>query len=318
MTPATASAGVLSFISSLFASPEEKNVASAITSQNVALLEASRSPDPDGGKGGGDITVVGGVALLPETGPAGTLADISENHPGTISLYVVRDGDTLGGIGKMFGVSANTIAWANDIKGGIIHPGDTLVILPISGIRHTVAKGDTIQSIARKYKGDIGEILQFNGLREGAVLSVGDMVIVPDGVVAAPAASYSATSALRGAGGPSYDGYYLRPIIGGRKTQGLHGYNGVDLASYLGAPILASAAGEVIIARDGGWNGGYGSYIVVAHGNGTQTLYGHLSALLAYQGKFVERGEIIGYMGQTGRATGVHLHFEIRGARNPF
>jgi len=74
----------------------------------------------------------------------------------------------------------------------------------------------------------------------------------------------------------------------------------------------------VIIARTSGWNGGYGNYIVINHGNGTQTLYGHLSSLAVTVGKTVTRGEIIGYMGSTGRSTGAHLHFEIRGAKNPF
>ena len=125
-------------------------------------------------------------------------------------------------------------------------------------------------------------------------------------------------SRLRGAGGPNYDGYYTRPVLRAQKSQGLHGYNGIDLASYIGAPILAAAGGEVIIARDSGWNGGYGNYIVINHPNGTQTLYGHLQSLIVYPGKYVVRGEVIGYMGSTGRSTGSHLHFEVRGAKNPF
>lgn len=217
----------------------------------------------------------------------------------------------------MFGVTTNTIAWANDISRGVIRPGQTLIILPISGVRHTVVKGDTLQTIAKKYKADITEIAQYNHLTENAKLALGDIVIVPDGEIPAPPAA-GRPAILRGAGGPSYEGYYLRPIIGGRKTQGLHGYNGVDLASYLGAPIMAAASGDVIIARSGGWNGGYGNYIVIAHPNGTQTLYGHLSALAVGTGRSVSRGEIIGYLGSTGRSTGPHLHFEVRGAKNPF
>lgn len=290
-----------------------------MNSQNVGLLAPALNPDPNPAKGGGDITVVGGVALLSETGPEGTLADIEENQSSTISLYVVREGDTLGAIAKMFGVTTNTIAWANDISRGVIRPGETLIILPISGVRHTVVKGDTLQSIAKKYKADLTEIARYNHLSENAKLAVGNLVIVPDGEIASPPSNAAGRSAmLRGAGGPSYEGYYLRPIISGRKTQGLHGYNGVDLASYLGAPILAAAAGDVIIARTSGWNGGYGNYIVINHGNGTQTLYGHLSSLAVTVGKTVTRGEIIGYMGSTGRSTGAHLHFEIRGAKNPF
>lgn len=318
VTPIETHAGVISFVASLFTEKAEAEITSpAVNSQNVWLLSAALNPDPNPGKGGGDITVVGGVALLSETGPEGTLADIEENQSSTISIYVVRRGDTLGTIAKMFGVTTNTVAWANNIKGGIIHEGETLIILPISGVRHNVQKGDTLQSIGKKYKADVTEIAEYNHITERAALAVGDIILVPDGEIAAsPAAGRTAT--LRGANGPNLDGYYLRPIIGGRKTQGLHGYNGVDLATYLGAPILASAAGDVIIARDIGWNGGYGKYIVIAHDNGTQTLYAHNSQNVVSSGQHVTRGQIIGYVGSTGRSTGPHLHFEVRGARNPF
>lgn len=315
--PVSAEAGVFSFISGLFAAEAEAETASVVTSQTAPILVAAQNPDPNPAKGGGDITVVGGVALLPEAGPEGTLADIEETQSGTISLYVVRTGDTVGAIAKMFGVSANTIAWANDIRGGIIRPGETLVILPISGVRHTVGKGDTIQSIAKKYKADAVEIMQYNGLAEGAALAIGEVVIVPDGELAAPL-PVSRAAQVRGAGGPDYGGYYLRPILGGRKTQGLHGYNGVDLATYYGAPLFASAVGDVIISREYGWNGGYGKYIVIAHENGTQTLYAHNSQNIVSAGQRVVRGQIIGYVGSTGRSTGSHVHFEVRGAKNPF
>lgn len=322
VTPFGVSAGVKSFVTGFFAQEVEAETSiPPVNSQNMGLLAAAVNPDPNPAKGGGDITVVGGMALLSEAGPEGTLADIEENQNPTISTYVVREGDTLGGIAKMFGVTTNTIAWANDVSRGIIRPGQTLVILPISGVRHTVGKNDTLQSIAKKYKADINEIIQYNYLSENVKLSIGDIVIVPDGEIAPvvrPTLTGARTAKLRGVSNLEYDGYYLRPIIGGRKTQGLHGYNGVDLASYTGAPILASAVGEVIIAKSSGWNGGYGNYIVIAHQNGTQTLYAHLSSLTVSPGQGVTRGTIIGYMGSTGRSTGPHLHFEIRGAKNPF
>ena len=85
-----------------------------------------------------------------------------------ISIYVVREGDTVSQIAELFSVSTNTIIWANDLRrGNVIRPGETLVVLPVSGIRHTVAKGETLASITKKYKGDIDEVLEFNGLEEG-------------------------------------------------------------------------------------------------------------------------------------------------------
>jgi murein DD-endopeptidase MepM/ murein hydrolase activator NlpD len=229
---------------------------------------------------------------------------------------VVRVGDTLPAIAKMFDVSVNTIRWGNDLKTDKLTPGDTLVILPISGVQHTVKSGDTLQSIAKQHKGDLNEILQYNNLNLGSKLSVGDVIIVPDGEAVAvvptkkPVSNTSKSS-------PTYSGYYMRPIVGGIKTQGVHGRNGVDLASLFGANILASASGEVIIARTG-WNGGYGTYVVIKHSNGTQTLYAHMSSLSVKSGDRVSQGQIIGKMGSTGKSTGTHLHFEIRGARNPF
>ena len=270
------------------------------------------------GRGGGDITVVEGKALVAETGPEGTLADIEKSQSDKISLYIVRSGDTLGGIAKMFDVSVNTIRWANDLAGKTIQPGQELTILPVSGVKYIVKKGDTVASVAKKFKGDADEIRSFNGI-EGD-LAIGVEIIIPDGEV--PVVASAGTSPIRSSGPvgtPSQIGYYLRPIIGFVRTQGIHGYNGIDIGAPAGTPILAAATGDVILARQGGWNGGYGNYVVIAHGNGSQTLYAHASSLIVYSGEHVVQGQVIGYVGRTGKATGNHLHFEIRnGIRNPF
>jgi murein DD-endopeptidase MepM/ murein hydrolase activator NlpD len=234
-----------------------------------------------------------------------------------ISIYVVREGDTLSQIAEMFNVSVNTIKWGNNLTSNTLKVGDTLVVLPISGVKHTVVKGDTITSIAKKYKGDADEIIAYNNLQKGDSLVVGSVVIVPDGEVLAPP-SYASSGFSGSSNLKEYAGYYLRPIAGGRKTQGIHGYNGVDLAAPIGTSILAAADGEVIISRVGGWNGGYGNYIVVRHPNGTQTLYAHTSRNNVSAGDTVYQGDVIGAIGTSGKSTGHHLHFEIRGARNPF
>jgi len=192
-----------------------------------------------------------------------------------------------------------------------------LVILPVSGVQHTVKDGDTLQGIAKKYKGDVDEIVQYNELSEDMILAVGDVITVPGGEIEAPIYTTS-SQVVKGSGGPTYLGYYIRPIIGGRKSQGLHGYNGIDLAAPSGTPIVASATGDVIVVRNGGWNGGYGTYAVIRHGNGTQTLYAHMSTTIVYSGQHVVQGQVIGYVGSTGRSTGSHLHIEVRGAANPF
>lgn len=316
--PLFVSAGFFGTLGSFFLKADDlKTEEKLVNSQNMNLLQAATNPDPNPAKGGGDIAIVGGTSLLSEDGPSGTIANVEESAgSGTISIYVVRDGDSLSSIAKIFDVSVNTIVWANDIKRGVIKPGQTLVILPISGVRHTVLKGDTLGTIAKKYGADLTEISQFNGIFEGAALVIGDVIIIPDGVIVAP--KQSATPVVLGTSGPVYEGYYLRPILGGRKTQGIHGYNGIDLGASYGMPVLAAAGGTVIVSRNYGYNGGYGNYIVVSHLNGTQTLYAHLSKNSIFVGAIVARGQVIGEVGSTGRSSGPHLHFEVRGAKNPF
>ncbi len=319
--PTPANAGIFSFLGNLFEKTKTTlDESSQYNSQTVALLQAALSPDPNPSKGGGDITIVGDSALLPDSGPLGTIVDIKETlQTDQISVYVVRDGDSLSQIAKMFSVSVNTIIWANNIRrGSFIQIGQNLIILPVSGVRYTVKKGDTLAGITKKLKGNLEEIKQFNDIRDNASLVVGQVIVVPDGELGTPTyRPVKYTAKVHGTEGPSYVGYYLRPAPGIR-TQGLHGFNAVDIAGYYGEPIIAAASGNVIISRPYGWNGGYGIYTVIAHKNGTQTLYSHMSSLIVSAGSRVVQGQVIGYIGSTGRSTGPHVHFEIRGAKNPF
>ncbi len=301
------------FLSNIFGSSAEAKSVGNKNIQNMAILVAVATPFSNQGQ----TPTVEGNALVPDTGPFGATAPTLAHKPGSdqISIYVVREGDTLSQIAEMFNVTVNTIKWGNDLSSNTLKVGDTLVILPISGVKHIVAKGDTVASLAKKYKGDADEIIAYNNLSSGEALSVGSEIIVPDGeVLASPSVPrLSGSSGLK-----EYVGYYLRPIVGGKKTQGIHGYNGIDLGAPLGTSILAAADGEVIISRTGGWNGGYGNYIVVRHRNGTQTLYAHNSRNSVSVGDTVNQGDPIGAVGSTGKSTGPHLHFEIRGAKNPF
>lgn len=269
--------------------------------------------------GGGDITTVGGQALLSETGPSGSVANLGETGLGgdNISLYVVRKGDSLSQIAELFGVSVNTIFWANDLeRTSLVKEGQTLIIMPISGVKHKIVSGDTIEKIVKKYKGDLEEVLYYNNIGVDSPLSVGEEIFIPGGELDLP--TVISQPIVRGTSAPTYVGYYVRPIADGMKSQGLHGYNAVDLATFCGAPILASAPGQVIVRKDYGYNGGYGNYVVVKHSNGTQTLYAHNSSNIVSVGQNVVAGQIIGYVGTTGRSTGCHVHFEVRGAKNPF
>lgn len=319
LAPLSTHAGVFSFISDLIESKQADADVTSVTSQNLAVLESHLGPTATAPVSYIDIAIVDGSALFQETGVIGTEADILEPKSTSISIYVVRSGDSLSQIAKMFDVSVNTIVWANNIKGPL-REGDELIILPISGVSHTVKKGDTLRSIASKYKADMDDIIGYNDLKVGQSLVAGSKLIIPDGEFQTVSSNVASkpTEALRNAGGPVYKDYYIRPVVGGRKSQGLHGYNAVDIAAPVGTPIYASADGIVLIARSYGYNGGYGSYVVISHANGTQTLYGHMSKVSVSQGEYVNKGAVIGQLGNTGKSTGPHVHFEIRGATNPF
>lgn len=306
----------------------------------------------------GFVAVSGDEALLPIVGPEGTALDIDGDYipeTDTISVYVVKKGDTIASIAKDFEVSTNTIIWANNLKKGqSLKEGTSLTILPITGVKYTVKKGDTIASIAKKLSADASDIADFNGI-DNTDLKVGMSLIVPDGEIASTPAQKTQvaktetvekpkntilnkiTSSLSGGkevgngvvlsnkgektwgyNAPEAVGYYTHPLPGSRKSQHIHGFNGLDFAAPKGTPILAAAAGRVIIAKNGGYNGGYGLYVVIEHDNGTQTLYAHNSKNLVSVGDYVEQGQQIALVGSTGRSTGNHVHFEVRGAKNPF
>jgi murein DD-endopeptidase MepM/ murein hydrolase activator NlpD len=325
MAPSVTHAGVISFITGLFSgqdvSAQTESVIEA-SSQTMALPEPAMNIDPVV-KVDGAVVIDGGEALLSEVGPSTAAPEEIDNSNSLISIYTVRSGDTLAGIAEMFDVTVNTILWANDMtKGSALKVGQSLVILPISGVMHTVVKGDTLNTIAKKYKGDIDEIASFNDLKTNAVLAIGDKIMIPDGEASSairPSTSGAGTSKLiSGYSGPDLAGYYMKPFIGGHKTQGIHGHNGVDYGMPVGSPLYAAAQGTAIIAKNSGYNGGYGDYVVIQHPNGTQTVYGHMSSVTVSPGQTLVQGQLIGYSGNTGKSTGPHLHFEIRGAKNPF
>ncbi len=340
--PVLAQASTLSFIKALLSGNISVTNAheTSLNSQTMPVLAAAVNLDPTAAVGGGDINVVDGSALMPDQSPD-TEADSSQHQNSQISVYTVRNGDTLSTIAAMFDVTTNTIIGANNIKNGVIHPGDSLIILPITGIQHTVAKGDTLASLAKDFNSDAHDIASYNSLADNQALTVGTSLIIPNGEATAvvsgsskptttakkPASTLKkiiakvakgATEPFLGGSGPVVGGFAW-PLNGGIITQGLHGWNGVDIGAPKGTAILASAGGTVMLVKGGGgWNGGYGNYVVIAHSNGTQTLYAHMSQVLVSQGESVSQGDTIGKVGSTGASTGNHLHFEVRGAENPF
>ena len=301
--------------------------ADIIPSSSTPALVAVRNANPNA-PAASPLPTSGDSALVAYSGPNGSPGD-SVVRPAAeqITTYIVREGDTLSEIASSHGVSVNTIIWANDLKNARdVHPGDTLLILPVSGVEHKVTKGETLQSLAKKYGGDANEIVAYNGLDAGAPLVAGTAIIIPGGEIptVAKAPSRPSTSSAtggsgRGGSGPVASGTWSNPLPNGRFSQGIHGWNGIDISATPGTPIYAAAGGTVVIAKsNGAWNGGYGNYVVITHGNGVQTLYAHMTRAAVASGQAVNAGQLIGYVGRSGRATGPHLHFEVRGAVNPF
>ena len=285
---------------------------------DVELLTSTQNPHSTGQE---NTELVIDENALVSTGPVDEdeMAATGGNSD-EISVYTVREGDSLSQIAQMFDVTSNTILWANDLKKKTdITPGQTLVILPIAGVRHVVKSGDTLASISKKYEGNSDEILSYNQLASAGDIAVGDTLIIPGGELHMESAKSNGKSGGKGKSTGTGSAGLINPAPGAVKSQGIHGNNGVDLAGAMGSTIRAAAAGTVIVAKGGGgWNGGYGNYIVVKHSNGTQTLYAHLSSLSVGSGEVVDQGQTIGGMGNTGKSTGTHLHFEVRGGRNPF
>lgn len=262
-------------------------------------------------------TVQGGSAVVkPLISPAE--AEIRKRDK--IIYYTVEEGDNVNYIAKIFGLKPSTVLWANNLTSySIIRPGDKLTILPVDGLLHKVVRGDTIAKIAKKYDTDAEKIIEFNKLASADDIQIGEKLIVPGGTKPRPVYRVRSSwvppaSTVRGTGRMLWPATCRRitTYFGWR-------HSGLDIACSYGSPIYAADSGTVIKAQ-GGWNGGYGIMVIIDHGNGIQTLYGHLSKLYIRVGDKVSKGAAIGAMGSTGRSTGSHVHFEVRTGgyrRNP-
>ncbi len=259
----------------------------------------------------------------------------AETAGGTIAIparteaitYLVQSGDTISGIARRFNISANTILWENNLSvTSLLQPGDKLIILPTSGVSHSVTAGQTLSQIASLYGVSPENIMTANGLTNPNQLRIGAKLVIPGGNKIAQA-SQSTTRRIGEdvsksittikniiPGGPSAvipsGGRMAWPTTGHRITQYFSWrHSGVDIANKIGTPIYAADDGVVITV---GYNrGGYGNQIVIDHGGGKTTRYGHLSAFSVNLGQKVSKGQYIAAMGSTGRSTGPHLHFEV-------
>jgi LysM repeat protein len=262
----------------------------------------------------------GSTYLIMAADNSGANTLVSSSPKGETTEYRVADGDTVSSIAQKFGVTIDTIMWENNLKTvDSIKVRQILKILPVSGVRYTVKRGETIYSIAKAFQVDAQNIIDypFNTFSndETFALSAGQELIIPDGIkpqeTVIDTQKY-ATKTVAPVAGVKGEGNFMWPTSG-MITQRFSWYHqAVDIANPSNPPIVAAQGGTVITA---GWNaGGYGNFVVIDHGNGYKTLYAHMlnNSIIVQPGQVVRQGQKIGTMGSTGRSTGTHLHFEIK------
>ncbi len=241
-----------------------------------------------------------------------------------VITYTVQTGDNVFNIASRFGLRPDTLIWSNqelEDAPDLLYIGQQLNILPIDGVYHTVASGETLEAIATKYKVQVADITgcDYNGFEfEPFQVSPGQSLIVPGGIKPFKPRPVRTIVVSVPEGAAQGSGSFIWPV-GGYISQGFWDlHKAIDIAGSHGDVVVAADAGYVIYAA---WDSsGYGNLVVIDHGNGFITYYAHLYGFTVDAGQSVKRGQQIGARGSTGRSTGSHLHFEIRynGAlRNP-
>ena len=286
-------------------------------------------------------TFAGGMAINKPHIMTGSVSSGGSGRKQTVE-YIVVSGDSLNSIANRFGVNVTTILWENGLTiKSKLKLNQKLLIPPASGVMHIVKKGDSLLKIAKLYSATVDDIVRFNNLDEnGKDLRIGEKIMVPGGVK--PEARVVAVKTIKNGkvvkNAQANYGEVIRPPSSVRAPSasgfvwpsGVHmitqyfgwKHHALDIAGPFETPTYAAKAGTVEFAQCG-WNRGYGCYVQIDHGGGVKTLYGHHSRLLVSPGEYVETGQTIALMGNTGNVrgrTGIHLHFEvmINGARvNP-
>lgn len=304
---------------SVLQAPIENRLGGAVGSSNFGAVIYGGVPNQDLSG-----IMAGGSAFSKPTLLPGAVIGTARTQP---VEYIVEAGDSLSGIAYQFGVSVATIMWENKLGlRSVLGLGDKLIIPPITGVTHVIKKGDNLKKIATLYGAKAEDIVSFNKLKEdGTDLIIGEKIMVPGGVqpsspsLAVAARTTQSTKVIArppsSRQAPSMSGYVWP--AGSRLITQYYGlrHRAIDVAGGpMGTPIYAVRAGKVVISQCG-WNGGYGCYVMLDHGNGVKTLYGHNSRLLVSVGDEVDQGQTISLMGNTGNVrgvTGIHLHFEVR------
>jgi murein DD-endopeptidase MepM/ murein hydrolase activator NlpD len=237
-----------------------------------------------------------------------------------VMTYKVQENDTIETIATKFGLKITTLMYSNDevaLYPDALSIDQVVLIPPVDGAIYTVVEGDTIESIAATYQVTTNVIAEFAGnkLKSPYSLTVGQVLVIPGGIKPAPPKPEPTPE-------PAPEEYVSKPSgssagtgtlewpTNGIITQDCFDYHiALDIANNAGTPIYAADAGYVEVIES--WDYSWGHFILINHGNGMETRYAHLSGFNVVVGQSVQKGELIGFMGTTGKSTGNHLHFEV-------
>lgn len=253
--------------------------------------------------------------------------DASEKPRDKVLVYIVQKGDTLSSVAQKFGITTDTIKWASDLDSDNIGVGDTLKILPVTGILHKVSKGDTVYTIAKKYDTESQKIVDFPfnefANPETFALVEGQEIIVPDGIK--PDVSSTRRTVIKQKLHQSYLAFGSAPAVNTGSfffpvpsNTGISQYaswyhTALDITAPVGTPVVAAHSGTVIRVSVGTWDSGYGTNVWISDGQGTETHYAHMSQVNVSVGQAVTGGRtVLGLSGNTGNSTGPHMHFEVK------
>jgi murein DD-endopeptidase MepM/ murein hydrolase activator NlpD len=238
-------------------------------------------------------------------------------EPTTLEHRVGR-GETLGAIAREYGTSVRYLMSINNLSNPhFIREGQILTLLVdhpteiVAQVTHTLKRGETVWDLSRRYYVSMDAILTENKIADPHRLVPGQQLLIPGSKAAAVAVQPKREIVVASRSGERVDGNFIWPAPGyissGYGPRWGRFHYGVDIANKTGTPIVAIADGTVTNA---GWQRGYGYMVRIDHNNGWVSLYGHASRLYVSEGQDVRSGQRIAAIGQTGNATGPHVHLE--------
>lgn len=231
------------------------------------------------------------------------------------SVYHTVPGDTFSVLSQKFHLSEHTLRSLNQANDSTEPNTDAPILIPSKdGIFHIVRSGQGLSDIARAYSISLGDVLKANRITDDSKLHPGKILFLPNASYLtqrdvkwlALASLATQKGFLKPTTGRFADGFgnRIHPF-----THKIVFHEGLDLAPGWGSKVVASQDGCVTFV---GIKAKYGRLIILDHGAGLTSRYAHLDEILVKSGQQVKRGELIGKVGNTGRVTGPHLHFEIR------